>query len=156
VHSRQYYYGADLAFSLTFTFTTMYFHLPFFPPCRAWLQMTAWKGCSFAWVIGQWCDDSGGRSWDFGFVKQRDGLPNPSVGGEGLGRACRSPRGYTPRLWSIIVFMQVLDASPTCACMSTTRQEGVFKHKVIHLSCRFTPHKGDSSAYPTSSNQMCR
>ena len=35
-------------------------------------------------------------SWDLSFGKQRDGLPNPSVGGDGLGSMPES----TPRLWS--------------------------------------------------------
>jgi hypothetical protein len=76
--------------------------------------MTAWKRCPFAWVIiGQSSATTQGESWDLSFVERRDGLPNPSVGGDGPWAVEGRPEEKTPRLWSIIVFMQVLDASPT-------------------------------------------
>jgi hypothetical protein len=88
VHSRQ-YYGADLAFNLTFTFTST-------GPLTAvscvaeddGLGRLACQPARSRGSLGRVVRRlRGGRSWDLSFVKQRDGLPNPSVGGgEGLGR----------------------------------------------------------------------
>jgi hypothetical protein len=58
--------GRTLLSVLTFTFAFTS-HLPFLPPCRVWLKMTAaWRrlarsrGSIRGWA--EWCDDSGGRS----------------------------------------------------------------------------------------------
>jgi hypothetical protein len=73
VHSRQ-YYGADLAFGLTLTITSHFHLLPFFPPCRVWLKMTAARSRG---SIGQrWCDGSGG-SWDLSFAKPTRWITQP-------------------------------------------------------------------------------
>jgi hypothetical protein len=99
--------GRTLLSVLTFTFAFTS-HLPFLPPCRVWLKMTAaWRrlarsrGSIRGWA--EWCDDSGGRSvvgLEFCESNAMD-YPTRRLVGRRLG-SCKARPEKTPRLcWMV-------------------------------------------------------